>query len=804
MGLKAYERKRDFSRTPEPQVGETVPSGFLRFVVQRHQARRLHYDLRLEMGGVLKSWAIPKGPSMNPKDKRLAIQTEDHPLKYLDFEGNIPKGNYGAGRMTIWDRGTYQPLQGGENELIREVENDSLKLTFFGSKLRGTFSLVRIGKEDKEDQWLLIKGNDEFASEMEYEAESLGENDNQLEGKSIDLQKPVKPMLATKTTSIFSKAGWIFEIKWDGYRVLANIREGKVHLYSRNGIAFNQKFPSLASNLGEIAHDVLLDGEVVVVDEEGLPDFQKLQNYSDDTPGELRYYVFDVLFLNGHETISLSLLDRKSLIQDIIEDVPNVYYCDHIEEMGEGFYEKVIGLGLEGVIAKKSDSTYLPATRTENWLKVKFKESQEALICGYTTSQGSLFGSLILGVFKNEELIYIGNCGSGFDNETQKGLLELFEPLEKKKSPFDKKINLRGRKAVWLKPELVCEVQFSQWTKKGLLRHPVFKGLREDKIPPEIHKEPVNLPSTTEKKSLPITDTLEINGFDVPISNLDKVYWPAEKINKFQLISYYIEIADFILPYLKDRPQNLNRHPEGINKASFYQKDMSWNLPDWVETVSLYSKSTEKDIEYMLCQNEATLVYMANLGCIEINPWNARKDSLQHPDYAILDLDPSEKNSLDQVVEVAQYAHQLLDNAEVKHCCKTSGSTGLHIYIPLGAQYSHSQARDFVKIICHLIQTEMPNLTSMDRSKNSRKDKIYLDFLQNRKGQTLAAPYCVRPKPGAPVSAPLEWEEVTKGLSIQDFDIFNVPKRIKNKPNLFLEILGNGINMEKALDKLGS
>lgn len=803
MGLREYEKKRDFSRTPEPVGGSKTHGGALRFVVQRHKARRLHYDLRLEMEGVLKSWAVPKGPSMNPKDKRLAIQTEDHPLEYLDFEGTIPKGNYGAGTMTIWDRGIYHPVEGNERELIREWDQGSMKITFSGSKLRGTFSLIRTGKGEKENQWLLIKKKDELASDLDYDAENLSDDGNQRKGKNIDLHKLVKPMLATKTSSIFSKPGWIYEIKWDGYRVLANIQEGNVHLYSRNGITFNQKFPSLTKHLEAVAHDVLLDGEVVVVNENGVPDFHQLQNYAEDTEGELRYYVFDVLFLNGHNTISLPLLDRKSLIPEIIEDIPHVYYCDHVEDVGNAFYEKVIRLGLEGVIAKKSDSVYLPGTRTENWLKVKSKESQEAIICGYTTSKGSLFGSLILGVYEDGGLVYIGNCGSGFNNETQKELLALFKPLKRKNSPFGKKINLKGRQAIWLKPELICEVQFSQWTKKGLLRHPVFKGLREDKMPPEIHKETETAPSAMKKKKVPKTETLEINGFDVPVSNLDKIYWPEEKINKFQLISYYIEIADYILPFLKDRPQNLHRHPEGIDKESFYQKDMAATIPDWVESVSVYSESTEKDIEYMLCQNEATLVYMANLGCIEINPWNSRADSLEQPDYAIIDLDPSEKNTFDQVIEVAQLAHQILEDAKIKHYCKTSGSSGLHIYIPLGAQYSYSEARDFVKIICHLIHDDMPKLTSMERAKSSRKDKIYLDYLQNRKGQTLAAPYCVRPKPGATVSAPLEWKEVKKGLTIQDFNIFNMPQRIEKKPKLFLEILGKGIDMEKALDKLG-
>ncbi|MFC4873616.1 DNA ligase D [Negadavirga shengliensis] len=806
MGLDDYSKKRDFAKTPEPAGSKEAPGGTLRFVVQRHDARRLHYDLRLEMDGVLKSWAVPKGPSMNPKDKRLAIQTEDHPVKYLDFEGTIPEGNYGAGRMDIWDKGTYKPLKGGEKELIRALDKGDLKIQLHGTKLRGTFALVRMDKEDKKDQWLLIKKKDEFATELGYDAEDI-QDDEDEEAGSVSLNKLVKPMLAMKTSAIFSKAGWVYEIKWDGYRVMANIQNGTVHLYSRNGITYNQKYPSLVTQLQAVPHDALLDGEVVVVNEEGIPDFQKLQHYSEEIDGELRYYVFDILYLNGHDTTSLPLLERKSLIPEVIEDIPQVYYCDHVEGMGKAFYEKTIKKGLEGVIAKKADSLYWSGARTENWLKIKSKESQEALICGYTTSQGNLFGSLILGLYENEKLIYIGNCGSGFNRESQRQLLNQFKPLIIKSPPFEDKINLKGRKAIWLNPELVCEVQFSQWTKMGLLRHPVFKGLRTDKMPPEIHKETETDPSAMKKKTAPKktpkTDTLEINGFDVPVSNLEKVYWPDEKINKYQLISYYIEISDYILPFLKNRPQNLHRHPNGIKKESFYQKDMAETIPEWIETVSIYSESTEKDIDYMLCQNEATLVYMANLGCIEINPWNSKKDSLDRPDYAVIDLDPSDKNTFEEVIEVAQVAHEILDTAKIKHFCKTSGSTGLHIYIPMGSGYSYAEARDFVKIICHLIHDNLPKLTSMERAKDSRKGKIYLDYLQNARGQTLAAPYCVRPKPGAPVSAPLEWKEVKKGLAIQDFTLLNMAERVKKKPDLFLEVLGKGIDMKQALERLG-
>lgn len=803
MPLEDYIKKRDFSQTPEPKALVRKQEGALQFVVQRHQARRLHYDLRIEMEGVLKSWAVPKGPSMNPKDKRLSIHTEDHPLDYLNFEGTIPRGNYGAGKMTIWDKGTYQPARGYEGNLAEQLADGNLKLEFFGKKLRGVFALVHTNRGDKNDQWLLIKKEDEYATQLSYDSEDLMERDESpSDSLKVDLNQMVRPMLATKAPAIFSKPDWIYELKWDGYRMLANIRKGKVHLYSRNGITYNNKFLALFENLQVVPYDAILDGEVVVLNKEGIPEFQKLQNYGENTEGELRYYIFDLLYLNGHDITHLPLIERKSLIEEVIEGIPQVYYCDHVASMGNTFYEQAIAAGLEGVIAKKADSPYITGSRTENWLKVKSIESQEVLICGYTESEGQLFGSLILGLYKNDQLAYVGNCGSGFNDALLKELFQLFGKYIIDKNPFGKRINLKGRKPIWLLPELICEVNFSEWTASGSMRHPVFKGMRSDKIPQEIHEEKEGTVPKTEKKNPGSTDTLEVNGFAVPISNLEKVYWPDNGISKYQLIDYYLDIAEVILPFLTDRPQNLHRHPEGIHKEGFYQKDTAGIFPHWIDTVNIFSKSNEKEIEYLLCQNEATLLYMANLGCIEINPWNSRKNNLDHPDYSVIDIDPSDKNTFEEVIEVAQVAHAILDQARIPAYCKTSGSSGLHIYLPLEAQYTYDEARDFTKLLCYLVLEQLPGLTSMERKLDKRKGKIYLDFLQNRKGQTLAAPFCVRPKPGATVSAPLEWKEVKSGLDMHDFNIFTMKDRLKEKSDLFMGVLEKGINIEKVLGQL--
>ncbi|MBS9525435.1 DNA ligase D [Litoribacter alkaliphilus] len=801
MSLSAYYKKRNFENTPEPKGGKASGEQ-LRFVIQRHEATRLHYDLRLEMDGVLKSWAVPKGPSLYPDDKRLAIHTEDHPLDYLFFEGDIPKGNYGAGRMRIWDFGTYESSEGGaEKNLIEGYKSGNLKITLTGQKVNGAFALVRTKGGKEENHWLLIKKKDEFSSDSKYDAEDFQDQiSNYGEERGF-----FKPMLATKTDKIFKRAGWIYELKWDGYRAIADIKNGRVNLYSRNGISFNSKFSLIHRSLGQIEHDAILDGEIVALDENGLPIFQALQNYPAEKEGELRFYVFDMLSLNGHDMTGLPLLDRKSLIQDVIEGIDHIYYCDHLEDMGSVFYEKAIKMGIEGVIAKKADSKYYPGARSEFWLKIKASESQEAIICGFVKIKGGGgLGSLILGMYKEKELVYIGNCGTGFSEAESRELLDLFEPLKREGSPFSGKISLKGRKANWLEPKLICEVGFSEWTRSGSLRHPVYKGLRSDKAPKEITKETeIKLKKGKGKPAEESKGNLEIDGVNVPITNLEKIYWPDEGYSKYDLIDYYMHVSDFMLPYLIDRPQNMHRHPNGIKGESFYQKDTAGIFPHWIETVKVHSKSKDDYIEYMLCQNEATLIYMANLGCIEINPWLSKMSDLDQPDMVVIDLDPSDKNTFQQVIEVAQATKEVLDQGKAKGFCKTSGSSGLHIYIPLADGYSYDDARDFTKLLCYHVHELVPKLTSMERAVKKRTDKIYLDFMQNRKGQTLAAPYCVRPVPGARVSAPLNWEEVKPGLKKEDFTIKTMPQRLEKMGDLFRGVLTEKNEIELILDNLG-
>lgn len=804
MGLKEYNEKRDFSKTPEPTGDDTSQASAHRFVIQRHKARKLHYDLRLEIDGTLKSWAVPKGPSMNPSDKRLAVRTEDHPLKYLHFHGTIPKGNYGAGDMMIWDAGIFD-IDSSENDLglLQQFRKGNLKLVFSGQKAKGHFALVRTGERSGKESWLLIKKKDGFSTDLFYDAEALiepSEKTSKKYPKEIKPGKIVQPMLAGSAQEIFNDPQWIYELKWDGYRILAHISEKGVLLQSRNGINMNQKFPEIAKELEDVGHEAILDGEITVLDENGVSQFGELQNWP-DSRGTLRYYVFDMLYLNGHSMLDLPLLDRKSLVPDVIEGLRLTQFCDHIEGMGAALYKKAIEEGMEGVMAKAADSNYVPGARTEKWLKIKSVESEDALICGYTDSVGggAAFGSLILGKREQDELKYIGNCGSGFSESYRTELLELFDTYRTDENPFVKKLALKGRKPNWMLPSLECEVNYSERTKKGLLRNPVFKRLRNaPNVPPiKENTHPIK-PKTAASGSREI---IEIDGLRVSITNIEKIYWPAMGYTKYDLIDYYLQIADTILPYLKDRPQSLHRHPNGILEESFYQKDNE-NVPEWMQTVTIYSKSSERDIDYLLCQNTASLIYMANLGCIEIHPWNSRTTDLDKPDYGIIDLDPPEGMDFKNVAEVALIVYKILSEIKIEGYCKTSGAKGLHIYLPMKNRYTYEEVRNFVKLICYLVQERTPKTTTMERRIKDREGKIYLDYLQNRKGHTIVSPFSVRPVPGAQVSTPLKWEELEAGILPSDFTIKNIWKRSNSIGDVFAPVLSTSIDMEKALGNL--
>ncbi len=611
----------------------------------------------------------------------------------------------------------------------------------------------------------------------------------------------ISPMLATLIDEPFDDGNWIFEIKWDGYRAVAEIKDGEVDLYSRNNNSFNQKYKSIVSALNSIDKDMIIDGEIVVLDNAGRSDFHSLQNFGRTGKGRLIYYVFDLIYFDGKDLTGLPLKARKEILKNILPDIPAVRYNDHILQDGKAFYNLAKEKQLEGIIAKNIHSKYYRNKRSKEWLKLKIKKRQEAVIGGYTKPKGSrnYFGALVLGVYNDKnELEYIGHTGGGFTEDDLKSIYNRMKPLEQKNSPFIKKPKT-NMPAVWVKPELLCEVEFSEWTGEGIMRHPVFMGLREDKKPENVNRE---LP---DKKIQPETDKSAsketINSRQLKLTNLDKVYWPEEGYTKGDLIEYYEKVSGYMLPYLKDRPESLLRHPNGINGKSFFQKDIAQLNAKWLKTQNIFSESNDKNIKYLVCNDMETLIYMANLGCIEINPWFSRIGNLEKPDYVVIDLDP-EEIEFDKVIETAQCVKEVLDEAGAPCYCKTSGATGLHIYVPLGAKYDYDTVKEFAYIIAKLANDKIPGITSLERSPSKRKHKVYLDYLQNRRGQTLAAPYSVRPRPGATVAAPLEWREVKTGLKPSDFNIKNIFRRLGQKGDIFQKILSDGIDIQKCIENL--
>ena len=880
MSLVKYKEKRTFDKTPEPQTGKPDDT-VLRFVIQKHHASRLHYDFRLEMDGVLKSWAVPKGPSTDPSVKRLAMMVEDHPFDYKDFEGIIPKGNYGAGTVIVWDEGTYEPIEAREGKkarekyLLKELKSGSLKFKLNGKKLKGEFALVKThGRNGEENSWLLIKHKDKYASDKDITQEDKSViSDKTLEAvkaaperiygeaaienkekvrskkeakkkinKQIDpetvpevpeepditgiLKKAPRkkfdtsfsPMLATLVDAPFDDPGWEYEVKWDGYRAVAFIHKNEIELKSRNNKSFNDKFYPVYEALKTWDISAIVDGEVVVVTENGISNFGSLQNWRSEADGELYYYVFDIVWLDGKDLTGLPLFERKAILKSVLPAEGLIRSGYSVQADGTAFFEAARDLGIEGIIAKKSDSEYIPGDRSRDWLKIKINKRQEVVIAGYTQNEGSSkhFSSLLLGVFEGDQLRYVGKVGTGFKDSQQKEMVDMFEPLVIKKSPFDEepdynkpsrfRPNPPHAKATWLKPSLVCEVSFTEVTADGVFRHPSFEGMRADKSAEEVVREtekPVKQvlskkgngdiiePAGKSKRKTLLnpkdeTQARKLNGHELKFTNLSKVFWPKEKVTKRDLINYYYQVAPYILPYLKDRPMSLNRFPNGIEGKSFYQKDVTGKVPEWVQKFEYVSQEKKDGIRnYMVCNDEASLLLMANMGCIDMNPWNSRVQSEDNPDWCLLDLDPDTTNTFEQVILTAQTIKGILDELKIPGYCKTSGSTGMHIYIPLEAKYSYDQCQIFANWIAFRAHEQLASFTSLERMTGNRKGKLYIDYLQNRPKATLAAPYCIRPKPGATVSMPLHWNEVKKGLQLKDFTIFNALDRLEKEGDLF-------------------
>lgn len=653
-------------------------------------------------------------------------------------------------------------------------------------------------------------------------------------GVKAPFPQTLSPMLATLVDKPFEEEGWEYEIKWDGYRAIAHCNKGKVQLKSRNNKSFDEKFYPVHDALQSLGLNAVFDGEVIVPDKEGISRFGLLQNWRSEADGPLIYYVFDLLWLDGYSLLDLTLEERREKLKSILPKHSLIRMSESYQAAGGDFYKVAGEMKLEGIMAKKADSTYSPGIRSREWLKIKVSQRHEVVIGGFTINEGTskLFSALLVGVHKNKKFRYIGKIGTGFSDKTQADLMKRFKPLIRKTSSFDEDIDVNKpsrfrpnpphARVTWLEPRVVCEVSYTEMTSDGVMRHPSFEGLREDKsanqvteekaVPAEklvkpgktilYKKKILTRTGATDRKTLlnPSDAQQEraVNGHSLKFTNLNKIFWPKEKYTKRDMLNYYYQVAHYILPYLKGRPQSLNRFPNGITGKSFYQKDVSGKVPDWIETFPYFS---DKSKHFMLCSDEASLLYMINLGSIEINPWSSTIEKPDNPDWCIIDIDP-DKNPFEQVIETAIVTKEVLESANIKSYCKTSGSTGLHIYIPFGAKYDYEISKEFGRLIATLVHERLPKFTSIERATADRRGKIYIDFLQNRPQATLAAPYSLRPKPGATVSMPLHWEEVKKGLKMSDFNIENAMERIKDEGDIFKPVLGNGIDIFKAIKKL--
>ena len=817
--LSLYRAKRTADSTTEPMGTVSSVPGRL-FVVHKHAARNLHFDLRLEMEGVLRSWAVPKGPSYDTNDKRLAVMVEDHPLEYGDFEGIIPAGNYGAGGVIVWDRGEWIALEDWREGL----EKGKLLFELRGLKLHGKWTLVKIKKSERD--WLLIKERDAWvASPGDQFAETSVLSgltvEEVKEGRSpaaslraalkqsaaprarVD-PRSVKAMLASPRGKAFTRDDWVFELKLDGYRLLASKSGGEALLLTRNGNDYTGVFPEIARAVRALPFDdFLIDGEVVVLDAQGKPSFSRLQRRGRlsslldvrratvELPAT--YFAFDLLAFEDFDLRPLPLVQRKALLIGAFPKLGIVRTLDHIEREGERFLEQVEAHGLEGIIAKQADSPYRPG-RSEKWLKMKTDPTADFVIVGFTESRGSRshFGALQLADYVGETLVYAGRVGTGFDDALLGEIMTKLQAIVREDPPcagpalapgvppVDSRKIPETRTTTWVEPRYVCEVRFREWTPDGLLRHPTFLGLRTDKDPADCirqgwedrteHEGDEEAAEGGAPVEMPIETSPAPAAKTVTFSNLSKVYWPAERYTKGDLIDYYRTVSPWLLPYLRNRPLVLTRFPDGIDGKSFYQKDAPEFVPSWIRTVPIWSEDTQREIRYFVCDDEESLLYVANLGSIPLHLWASRVGTLELPDWCVIDLDPKEAPFSD-VVRTALVLHDLCESIGLPNYVKTTGKTGLHILLPLGRQCTYAQSRTLGELLARVVLRELNDIATITRHVSRRGDKVYFDYLQNRTGQTIVAPFSVRPLPGATVSMPLHWSEVNSELDPRAFTI---------------------------------
>ena len=904
MTLERYEEKRDFSGTnePAPHAQERRP-GALTFVVQKHAASRLHYDFRLEFGGALKSWAAPKGPSTDNNEKRLAVLVEDHPLDYASFEGVIGDGNYGAGQVIVWDMGIYSPDEGGlswhdredaERRMLAGLHAGKLSFTLRGHKLQGSWTLVRTTRGPNE--WLLIKHRDAYTDterDVLDDGRSIvcGLTIEQLQsgrlpdpslaagavsfGKPARMPRTLKPMLAHAVDGVFSLPGWLFEPKLDGFRALAFLQDGNVRLFSRTGKDMTRNFRGIADDLSVLPHnEMILDGEIVALGQDGLPDFVLLQGNSGmpKAPGAesaspaaptIAYYPFDILYLDGRDLRQAQLHQRKQALRLAVPPSERIRSVEYVEGEGEAFYRAAGQLGLEGIVAKRKDSRYNAGERSRDWLKIKQTFSQEFVIAGYTRGEGEraeTFGAVVLGYYDSGTLTYAGRAGSGFTQQTLQSTLAVLEPLRTDACPFPiAPADLASLQVTWVQPERAAQVKFSQWTGDSVLRVPVFLGLRDDVQPRAIVREmpePVasvmgEAAADARADSREVVEQLarirknghvEIGGQRFAVTNMDKVFWPETEgraaVTKGDMLRYYAQVAPHLLPHLQDRPLTMTRYPNGIEGGSFYQKRWENDLPPFAETVRLFSSAAEGDVDYLVVNNLATLIWLAQLADLELHPWlsrtaiepdaahlresftgskeELRQSVLNYPDFIVFDLDPYiysgeekageepelNRRAFAKGAEVALALKGLLDQLSLSSFLKTSGKTGLHIYVPILREYDYTVTRKACELIGRFLLRQRPRDLTMEWSVSKRTGKIFLDHNMNVMGKNMASVYSLRPLPGAPVSVPLRWDELPD-VYPSDFNIDTAHQRLADVGDLWVDILGAKHDLRRLLEAAG-
>ncbi len=800
--LQRYRHKRDFRVTTEPQGGAAAGEA-LSFVVQKHAARRLHYDFRLELDGVLKSWAVPKGPSLDPADKRMAVHVEDHPLDYGGFEGIIPEGHYGAGTVIVWDRGIWEPV-GDPHEGYRKGK---LKFDLHGEKLRGRWTLVRMhGREGgKQEPWLLIKEQDEAARPAaEYSivdelpdsvlgakgartkktaARKTGAKrrapELALPSQAVKAKLPLMlaPMLTTLVDAPPRRGDWIYEVKFDGYRLLARVEGGDVRLYTRNGNDWTSRLKPLARALGEMRlPDCWLDGEIVVQNERGVPDFQALQNAFDTaSTQDIVYYVFDLPYCAGHDLRPVPLRERRAVLKRLIEahTQPRVRYSEDFDVPPEELLKTMCDLRMEGLIGKKADSTYV-SRRSPAWVKLKCIQRQEFVIGGYTEPQGGRigFGSLLLGLYDEAgKLRYVGNVGTGFDDRTLKALTAKLRELDTQEMPFAERpargAGFAGGKPHWVKPKLVAEIVFSEWTRDGRIRQAVFHGLRSDKPAKAITREkPMPLEDTKPKRAaLPA---------GLKVTNPERVIDPSTGITKLELVEYYARVAPLILPHLKGRPVSLVRAPDGIEGQKIFQKHGA-PIPGITHLDPKYDPDHDPLMEVA---NAKALLNAAQQNCIEFHTWNATTKAIEQPDRMTFDLDPGEGLKWPQMQEGAELLRVLLEELGLKSFLKTSGGKGLHVIVPVKPDLGWDEVKEISKRIVEHLARHIPQRFVAKSGPKNRVGRIFVDYLRNGRGATTVAAWSARARPGIGVSVPVAWDELPQLKSGDHWTIRTIDERL--------------------------